>query len=354
MACATWLRRALQLDTRSFASLFDARRWRSSSCWPPRRRCIAQPMELDVAMSRLERLMPAFELPTPPAAPSAPPLLDMPAPTYDWALPAVAFDTPTRAKGGAEAAAASRLCHGRRRRARADRRAVDRAESGDCGPSRRGSPTAAGYRPGAGTGAGRGGHPGHPAAPRARRAAGDGVDRGAAWPGTVLAARTRTRAAEPAPAPVTPPSTPMRGRFGAEPIDPPAADVPSTPADGAVVAVGAGGGRHGRAGAAAGRAAGLAAHAAVRGAHRRRRAGGAVAARGRARHHRRRGSRRDAAHRARLARHARAAGAGRRRRAAGDSADDPRRHADRAVRGAAGRRRRPACSRCAASRRRRA
>jgi hypothetical protein len=58
-------------------------------------------------MSRLERLMPAFELPTPPPAPSAPPLLDMPAPTYDWALPAVAYDTPARPKGGAGLPAAA-------------------------------------------------------------------------------------------------------------------------------------------------------------------------------------------------------------------------------------------------------
>jgi hypothetical protein len=100
----TWLRRALQLDTRSFASLFDARR-ALEQLLATETSLIAQPMELDVAMSRLERLMPAFELPTPPAAPSAPPLLDMPAPTYDWALPAVAFDTPAKTKGGAEALA---------------------------------------------------------------------------------------------------------------------------------------------------------------------------------------------------------------------------------------------------------
>jgi hypothetical protein len=98
----TWLRRALQLDARSFASLFDARR-ALEQLLATEASLIAQPMELDVAMSRLERLMPVFELPAPPAAPSAPPLLDMPAPTYDWALPAVAFDTPARTMGGAEA-----------------------------------------------------------------------------------------------------------------------------------------------------------------------------------------------------------------------------------------------------------
>ena len=59
---------------------------------------IAQPMELDGAMARLDRLMPAFELPTPPATPTAPPLLDMPAPNHDWVLPAVAFDKPAKPK----------------------------------------------------------------------------------------------------------------------------------------------------------------------------------------------------------------------------------------------------------------
>jgi hypothetical protein len=97
----TWLRRALQLDTRSFASLFDARR-ALEQLLATEASLIAQPMELDLAMSRLERLMPVFELPAPPAAPSAPPLLDMPAPTYDWALPAVAFDAPATTKSGAE------------------------------------------------------------------------------------------------------------------------------------------------------------------------------------------------------------------------------------------------------------
>ena len=71
---------------------------RSNSCWPPRSALIAQPMELDGAMARLDRLMPAFELPTPPAAPPAPPLFDMPAPNHDWVLPAVAFDRPAKPK----------------------------------------------------------------------------------------------------------------------------------------------------------------------------------------------------------------------------------------------------------------
>lgn len=95
----TWLRRALQLDSRSFASLFDARR-ALEQLLATETALIAQPMELDVAMGRVERLMPVFELPSPPAAPSAPPLLDMPAPAYDWALPAVAFDSPAKPKGG--------------------------------------------------------------------------------------------------------------------------------------------------------------------------------------------------------------------------------------------------------------
>jgi hypothetical protein len=94
----TWLRRALQLDTRSFGSLHDARR-ALEQLLATESSLIAQPMELDVAMSRLERLMPVVELPSPPVAPSAPPLLDMPAPTHDWALPAVAFDTPPASKG---------------------------------------------------------------------------------------------------------------------------------------------------------------------------------------------------------------------------------------------------------------
>jgi hypothetical protein len=95
---STWLRRALQLDARSFGSLHDARR-ALEQLLATESSLIAQPMELDVAMSRIERLMPVVELPSPPAAPSAPPLLDMPAPTHDWALPAVAFDAPPAAKG---------------------------------------------------------------------------------------------------------------------------------------------------------------------------------------------------------------------------------------------------------------
>ena len=92
----TWLTRALQLHERSFASLFDAR-LALEQLLAAEAALIAQPMELDLAMARLERLMPAFELPQPPAASPTPALLDMPAPTYDWALPAVAFDKPLEA-----------------------------------------------------------------------------------------------------------------------------------------------------------------------------------------------------------------------------------------------------------------
>lgn len=227
----TWLRRALQLDTRSFASLFDARR-ALEQLLATEASLIAQPMELDVAMSRLERLMPAFELPTPPAAPSAPPLLDMPAPTYDWALPAVAFDTPTRAKGGAEAAAAA-----------ASATAVAVAPEPIAAPWTAPSPAIAARAVEA----------------RPRLLVTDPVLEPAPVevaipvipppPAPVVPPVTASTVAppapalfsrpapepepqpEPAPAPVTPPSTPMRGRFGAEPIEPPATDVPSTPAE---------------------------------------------------------------------------------------------------------------------------
>ena len=93
----TWLTRALQLHERSFASVFDAR-LALEQLLAAETSLIAQPMELDLAMARLERLMPAFELPQPPAASPTPALLDMPAPTYDWALPAVAFDKPPTPK----------------------------------------------------------------------------------------------------------------------------------------------------------------------------------------------------------------------------------------------------------------
>ena len=96
----TWLTRALQLHDRSFASVFDAR-LALEQLLAAEASLIAQPMELDLAMARLERLMPAFELPQPPAASPTPALLDMPAPTYDWALPAVAFDKPPKSADGA-------------------------------------------------------------------------------------------------------------------------------------------------------------------------------------------------------------------------------------------------------------
>ncbi len=92
-----WLTRALQLAPRSFATLFEAR-LALEQLLATETALIAQPMELDGAMARLDRLMPAFELPTPPAAPPAPPLFDMPAPNHDWVLPAVAFDKPAKPK----------------------------------------------------------------------------------------------------------------------------------------------------------------------------------------------------------------------------------------------------------------
>ncbi len=90
----TWLTRALQLHSRSFASLFDAR-LALEQLLATESALIAQPTELDLAMARLERLMPVFELPLP-AVSSGEALFDMPAPVHDWSLTAVAFDSRRR------------------------------------------------------------------------------------------------------------------------------------------------------------------------------------------------------------------------------------------------------------------
>jgi hypothetical protein len=95
----TWVTRALQLHDRSFASVFDAR-LALEQLLATETTLLAQPMELDLAMSRLERLMPAFELPEPPPPVAAPNLLDMPAPTHNWTLDAVAFDKPSKPRDG--------------------------------------------------------------------------------------------------------------------------------------------------------------------------------------------------------------------------------------------------------------
>jgi len=87
----TWLTRALQLHARSFASLFDAR-LALEQLLATETALIAQPMELDLAMAKVDRLMPHVELPEPPAPVAAPNLLDMPAPA--WALDATVFDSP--------------------------------------------------------------------------------------------------------------------------------------------------------------------------------------------------------------------------------------------------------------------
>ncbi len=83
-----WLMRALQLAPKSFEKLFDAQmaleRLLSSDS-----ALLAQPAELDQAVARFERFMPAFELPEPPAEL---PLLEAPPP--DLVPLAVAFDRP--------------------------------------------------------------------------------------------------------------------------------------------------------------------------------------------------------------------------------------------------------------------
>ena len=83
-----WLMRALQLAPTSFEKLFDAQmaleRLLSADS-----ALLAQPAELDQAVARFERFMPAFELPEPPAEL---PLLEAPPP--DLVPLAVAFDRP--------------------------------------------------------------------------------------------------------------------------------------------------------------------------------------------------------------------------------------------------------------------
>ena len=84
-----WLMRALQLAPKSFEKLFDAQmaleRLLSADS-----ALLAQPAELDQAVARFERFMPAFELPAPPAEL---PLLEAPPP--DLVPLAVAFDRPS-------------------------------------------------------------------------------------------------------------------------------------------------------------------------------------------------------------------------------------------------------------------
>ena len=80
-----WLLRALQLQPKSFATLFDAQMAleRLLAAEPS---LLAQPAELDTAVARFERFMPEFELPVVPALP----LLEAPPPGH---VPlAVAFD----------------------------------------------------------------------------------------------------------------------------------------------------------------------------------------------------------------------------------------------------------------------
>ena len=80
-----WLLRALQLQPKSFATLFDAQMAleRLLTAEPS---LLAQPAELETAVARFERFMPAFELPVVPELP----LLEAPPPGH---VPlAVAFD----------------------------------------------------------------------------------------------------------------------------------------------------------------------------------------------------------------------------------------------------------------------
>lgn len=87
-----WLMRALQLAPKSFEKLFDAQmaleRLLSTDA-----ALLAQPAELDQAVARFERFMPAVELPPPP---QERPLLEAPPP--DLVPLAVAFDRPATAK----------------------------------------------------------------------------------------------------------------------------------------------------------------------------------------------------------------------------------------------------------------
>lgn len=103
-----WLLRALQLQAKSFATLFDAQ-MALERLLATESSLIAQPAELDIAMSRLDRFMPEFE------APDAPPELVAlpevaasaddwapPPPPPDWAVPAA---LPRADRSGASATA---------------------------------------------------------------------------------------------------------------------------------------------------------------------------------------------------------------------------------------------------------
>ncbi len=94
-----WLLRALQLQPKSFATLFDAQMAleRLLTAEPS---LLAQPAELDTAVARFERFMPEFELPVVRELP----LLDVPPPGH---VPlAVAFDRASAQKPGAAVAVA--------------------------------------------------------------------------------------------------------------------------------------------------------------------------------------------------------------------------------------------------------
>ena len=87
-----WLLRALQLAPKSFEKLFDAQ-MALERLLATDGALLAQPAELDQAVSRFERFMPAFEAPAPPPEPL---LLEAPPP--DLVPPAVAFDRPAVAE----------------------------------------------------------------------------------------------------------------------------------------------------------------------------------------------------------------------------------------------------------------
>jgi len=85
-----WLMRALQLAPRSFDKLFDAQ-MALERLLATDTALLAQPAELDQAMSRFDRFMPAFELP------EAPVELLLEAPPPDAVPLAMAFDRPASA-----------------------------------------------------------------------------------------------------------------------------------------------------------------------------------------------------------------------------------------------------------------
>jgi len=97
-----WLMRALQLGPRSFDKLFDAQ-MALERLLATDGALLAQPTELDQAVARFERFMPAFELPAPPELP----LLEAPPP--DLVPLAVAFDRPAQVDTGTVTAAAEEL-----------------------------------------------------------------------------------------------------------------------------------------------------------------------------------------------------------------------------------------------------